>query len=577
MGTTTNLGLTTFDVASGSVTTFLDYRLAIDGNSSNMSIIDAFAGNTNNSISVLQQGVPSTINASRITGNYFESTSSAITGYPINLSINVKVNATISGSMTFNINSFGVRAVKKISSNGSLVDMQSGDVLINNYYPMIYDGTNFIVTTSNFNTAASSLAVITGSSIMSDTTGSIVKHNISGVVSGSYNQVIVDKWGHVTAGSFVNNSSGSTSVVSVTTYYSGSVSNPPTQTEITAILGSPFTAGPGKMFHINDSDDFTKEYFVSSDGYYWWIIPMVKTSYIEPTSASATNAPNPLTIPTYDGSGQAVHPDVIYFTDGWNGYKYWMIMTPYPASNAQFENPSILNSNDGTTWTVPTGLTNPLANWPGGAGSNGDVALLMTPDNITMYAFWYETNGSSTNKIKYRTTTSGSSFVAEQTLFDVPYFTLTVPTFLYDGSQYRCWSVDITASPYLMHQRTCATPVGTYSGSTLCTWVNKPSKDIWHIDVFKHGKMYHGFFTFCDTATYGNNSTLYFATSPDGLVWTVQSSPLLAPTGGSTWDRSYVYRSCGVPTATGYDVFYSAWRGDTNQWHIGRTPATLGQ
>ena len=49
-----------------------------------------------------------------------------------------------------------------------------------------------------------------------------------------------------------------------------------------------------------------------------------------------------LTIPTYDGSGQAVHPDVYYNASGWKGYKYWMTMTPYPNSNSGFENPSIV-------------------------------------------------------------------------------------------------------------------------------------------------------------------------------------------------------------------------------------------
>jgi hypothetical protein len=47
--------------------------------------------------------------------------------------------------------------------------------------------------------------------------------------------------------------------------------------------------------------------------------------------AYVKNASAPLTIPTYDASGQAIHPDVIDFGSGntWNGYRYWMAMTPY--------------------------------------------------------------------------------------------------------------------------------------------------------------------------------------------------------------------------------------------------------
>ena len=44
---------------------------------------------------------------------------------------------------------------------------------------------------------------------------------------------------------------------------------------------------------------------------------------------------SPLTIPTFDGSGQAVHPSVIdlvqmHGVTSWAGYRYWMLMTPYP-------------------------------------------------------------------------------------------------------------------------------------------------------------------------------------------------------------------------------------------------------
>src|SRR5579884_2655894 len=40
--------------------------------------------------------------------------------------------------------------------------------------------------------------------------------------------------------------------------------------------------------------------------------------------------PTLMTIPTYDGSGQAVHPDVVAFDAPWHGAQYWLTMTPYP-------------------------------------------------------------------------------------------------------------------------------------------------------------------------------------------------------------------------------------------------------
>ena len=34
-------------------------------------------------------------------------------------------------------------------------------------------------------------------------------------------------------------------------------------------------------------------------------------------------------INTFDGSGSLTHPSVLYFENGFNGYKYWMSYTPY--------------------------------------------------------------------------------------------------------------------------------------------------------------------------------------------------------------------------------------------------------
>ena len=43
---------------------------------------------------------------------------------------------------------------------------------------------------------------------------------------------------------------------------------------------------------------------------------------------------------TYDGSNQAVHPDVTYF----NG-EYWLAATPYPYGMEEYENPCLYRGN----------------------------------------------------------------------------------------------------------------------------------------------------------------------------------------------------------------------------------------
>jgi len=52
-------------------------------------------------------------------------------------------------------------------------------------------------------TGTEGISEIAGSAIMSDTSGSVVKHNVSTIVAGSYNQIETDVYGHITAGSIV--------------------------------------------------------------------------------------------------------------------------------------------------------------------------------------------------------------------------------------------------------------------------------------------------------------------------------------------------------------------------------------
>jgi len=214
LATTTNLGLTTYDTASGSATTFETYRLAVAGNSSNMSIIDNFAGATSASVVILRGNALFNVNASEISTNYYEATTTAITGYNTNLMINLVLNTTISGSASLNINSYGIKSLFKVGSSGSLTNMVSGDLLLNRYYQFIYNGTYFVLMGST----SGETTTISGSGIMSDTAGSSVKHNVSGISTGSYTRVTVDLYGHITGGSSVTGMSGSL------TFYSGSAS-----------------------------------------------------------------------------------------------------------------------------------------------------------------------------------------------------------------------------------------------------------------------------------------------------------------------------------------------------------------
>ena len=55
-------------------------------------------------------------------------------------------------------------------------------------------------------------------------------------------------------------------------------------------------------------------------------------------------------IDTYDGSGQAVHPDISY----WNN-QFWLVLTPYPYGMEEYENPCIYRGASLEVLIVPDG------------------------------------------------------------------------------------------------------------------------------------------------------------------------------------------------------------------------------
>ena len=88
----------------------------------------------------------------------------------------------------------------------------------------------------------------------------------------------------------------------------------------------------------------------------------------------------PLTISTYDGWNQVVHPDVV-----WNGNKLIMGITPYPFYWDSLENPCLYTSNDGINFVDYQPKKNPLVPAPK-IDHNCDPDVLFDQDsNLLLY------------------------------------------------------------------------------------------------------------------------------------------------------------------------------------------------
>lgn len=289
----------------------------------------------------------------------------------------------------------------------------------------------------------------------------------------------------------------------------------------------------------------------------------------------------PLTIPTYDGSGESTHPSVLYFRDGWGtgGYNYWMAFTPYPTGNDDYENPSILASYDGDTWVVPAGLTNPLDN-ASGVPYNSDTELVMDPDGVTMHCVWRYYDNPGTEYMYKRSSTDGVTWSAKALVYSVADTVRRVmsPTLVWENSQWVMWGVDILPSPNTLVRMTSTSLTGTWSAPTVCTLTGvQNGKEPWHVQIRKVGSQYVGLLNDCELDQNGLNGDLQLMTSTDGLAWTL--GPTCIPRKSGDVHAS-LYRSSFVVAerngVLGLDVWYPGWTTSPTVWRMFRTHLSQG-
>lgn len=274
-----------------------------------------------------------------------------------------------------------------------------------------------------------------------------------------------------------------------------------------------------------------------------------------------------LVIPTPDpneADGEAVHPSVIYAPDGWNGYKYWMAMTPYKGGNDAYEDPCILVSNNGDDWIVPPGLTNPLDDAPGGTNYNSDTYLAWGPNNV-MFLFWRNYNTGDVGneeKIFCRTSTNGITWTTRQLVYSAANNVrrLFSPSFIYENGSWKMWFVNGVPNPNTVQYTTATNITGPWSTPINTNMSARSGKDLWHLWVGRSGSQYIALVndTLLDQ-TGARDGDLLFATSDNGTSWNISPNPCIPRVGPNHTD---LYFGCAIQSivdgVAGFDVWYSA-------------------
>ncbi|MGG0209512.1 hypothetical protein [Bacillus mycoides] len=282
------------------------------------------------------------------------------------------------------------------------------------------------------------------------------------------------------------------------------------------------------------------------------------------------NADNPLIIATYDGLNQTTHPKVVYFENGWSGWKYWMAHTPYPFSNDKFENPSISVSNDGINWTDPKGLSNPI-DQPNEEQINdkyhmSDTHLLFVNGKLEC---WYRLNKNGViDQVLRKTSTDGVNWGAREVMYVLSGWDMALsPAIVHDGTKYKMWYITGT---YEVKYTESSNGFAWIPVVNVTITTGSTSYRPWHLDVIQIGNDY-------ELLLAAGLSSLPFENDRKELLHGVSSSPthfeitsIMQPTPaeGGKWDNYYLYRSCILKIGSHYKIFYAAMN-QQKRWHIG--------
>ena len=276
-----------------------------------------------------------------------------------------------------------------------------------------------------------------------------------------------------------------------------------------------------------------------------------------------------LNIETYlAGKDQPTHPSVISFEKKWNGYRYWMVYTPYPEANGEEENPSIAVSNDLYKWETPYGMVNPITdNEEIGCNELKDGHILYRND-LDRLEVWYlgrlskNLGGDGTSLTLFRKYSyDGITWSPYESLDKVQYLS---PSIIWDGTKYQMWSIGFntfdTEGTFVYQEsidgKNWTVPEKCSIGE------RKMNLELWHGSVcydFEREK-----YVFVYIPNGSSSQTIESCESEDGVHFTKNQS-IVKNDKSTLWNR--FYRPCLMIENGIYHLFYGVVTQD-NKWYI---------
>ena len=286
------------------------------------------------------------------------------------------------------------------------------------------------------------------------------------------------------------------------------------------------------------------------------------------TTKDERNAKTKLKLISSYGDNEAYHPDVLYFENGWHGYKYWLAFTPYPniegstaAGDAKKENPHIRVSNNMVDWEIPSEEANPLDEPDfeniDYAIYNSDSELVYNTDLDRIECFWRTYTGSIVY-LYMRYTEDGQEWSDKTLIYQVQNVgnTLLSPTIIYDNGNYKMWYVQEYVIKYKQFDSL------PFTDATEESDIDVEAKNAivypWHLDVIETEGKYRMLYVGTTKMDHIRYMSLYYSESIDGLEWSKATKILEPSTYATAWDNRGIYRSSFFYKDGNYYIFYSA-------------------
>lgn len=258
-------------------------------------------------------------------------------------------------------------------------------------------------------------------------------------------------------------------------------------------------------------------------------------------------------------------------------------MTPYPYEHDMFENPSIVVSNDGKTWGVPAGLTNPVSGIPTDVAAGGhysDPQLVMHGNTMEL---WYRYNpaliaaqpkqsvvslskvnstvkkpagkkilrraNNSINIYYRKTTTDGIHWTAAQELLQGRdgYLSMCVN---YEEGMYKIWYATYGGDLLSSESKDAL----DWSAPVRCTVPLPAGDESYHQDMIKYGSEYYLLQTAEKMANY--TFQLFLLRSEDGIHFT-QVEQVFPSNDMNLWKDISFYRSTLFVKENKLDMYIS--------------------